>query len=189
MPYRHHYRNSRRKAYWALGAVAVVVLVVVGLLVVSQRDGPDGDSSTIATDRPTERGTDRDDQRRRHDKKRRDKAGSKGQEDPPSWLAGAPDQGAFVPGGAHRAVLTVTSAQGTPVGVKYAFRTGATYRDGTVTANGSWRAAETVRGHEPLAGVIGQVASGSVTCTATLDGRVISTRTSSGRFATVLCAA
>ena len=87
-------------------------------------------------------------------------------------------------------MLTVTFDPGTLAGIRYAFRTGATYRDGeTSTSSGSWSGQETVRGHEPLAGLVAQVVSGTVSCTARLDGRVVSTKTSSGRFATVLCAA
>ncbi|HWU22242.1 MAG TPA: hypothetical protein VN088_12000 [Nocardioides sp.] len=93
----------------------------------------------------------------------------------------------FVPGVPHHAVLRVTTS-GAPAGIRYAFRTSAGVRSTDArTTNRSWTAADTVRGIEPLAGVIAQVASGTVSCTVTIDGRVVDTKTSSGRFAIVSC--
>lgn len=188
MPYRRH--TDRRKAYLVVGAVVGLVLIGVALVVVTTRE----DDGGAAGD--TEIAGERTDRRATGEERRRDRARDRKERDDrprpapaPDWLAGAADTGSYGDG-AHRAVLTATTARGTLIGVKYAFRTGAGFRDGqTTSSSGSWSAAETVRGHEPLAGLIAQVVSGTVTCTASIDGRVVYTKTSSGRFATVVCAA
>lgn len=190
MPYRRH--TDRRKAYLVVGAVVGVVLIGVALVVVTTRedddDGGSAGDSEIAGERTDRRFTD-DDRRRDRTRDRRERDDRERPAEAPDWMAGAPDTGSYGDG-PHRAVLTATTARGALIGVKYAFRTGAGFRDGqTTSSSGSWSAAETVRGHEPLAGLIAQVVSGTVTCTASIDGRVVYSRTNSGRFATVVCAA
>lgn len=190
MPVR--YRYTSRRAYWAAAAVSVVALVAAVLLLTHRDDDDAGsDPSANTPDYPAQRETGRehDQQERDRRKRRADKAGSEREEDAPSLLTGAPGDIPTLSEGPHRAVLTVTSASGGMVGVKYAFRTGSTYRDGRATADGSWRAEATVSGSAPVALVIGQVVSGTVTCTASVDGRVVSTRSNSGSFATVVCGA
>lgn len=183
MPYRRSHR-SRREAYWAVGAVAVVVLLGVALLVMANRhDDPDDGSERdrTAQDATTDRKM-RDHERRRKTRPSRSEA-------PPGWLSQAAGTGGYDDTPRH-AVLTATTSSGSLLGVKYAFSTGAGYRDGKASSTtGSWRAEETVRGFEPLAGLVAQVVDGTVTCTATIDGRVVSRSTNSGRFATVVCAA
>ena len=82
-------------------------------------------------------------------------------------------------------------SSGSPIALKYAFRTGDHYTSGRTAVRGSsWRQSATVRGNEPLAGVVAQVGpTGSVTCTVTLDGRVVDTKTRSGSWAVVYCGA
>ena len=117
--------------------------------------------------------------------------------DAPTWMLGIPEAGKLhvdvesVPGAPHQAVISVVSSSGSPIALKYAFRTGDHYTSGRTAVRGSsWRQSATVRGNEPLAGVVAQVGpTGSVTCTVTLDGRVVDTKTRSGSWAVVYCGA
>lgn len=186
MPVR--YRYTSRRPYWAVAAVSVVALVAAVLLFTQRdRDDAGSDPSASTRDYPAQREPGQKERERRE--RRADKAGSHREEDAPGLLTRAPGDIPTLSEGPHRAVLTVTSGSGGMVGVKYAFRTGSSYRHGRTTADGSWRAEATVSGSAPVALVIGQVVSGTVTCTASVDGRVVSTRTSSGSFATVVCGA
>lgn len=93
----------------------------------------------------------------------------------------------LVPGTLHHAVLTVTSSTGSPIGVKYAFRTASGFRTGRTATARAWTAEATVRGTEPLSGLVAQVGSGSITCTASIDGKVVDRKSNAGRYATVSC--
>lgn len=183
MPYRSHSRFGSI-GYVALAVAAVVALVAIVYLI-GTRDGdePGYEPPAVAKDRASDA-----DPGREEDGRRRDKSSASPEDDAgPDWFGELGTDADAAPG-PHQAVITVTSSPGTAVGLKYAFRTPGGIRSGLTQATSSWSDSATVSGGEPLAGVIAQVASGTVSCSVRIDGRVTSHRTSSGSFATVTCA-
>lgn len=185
MPYRAHDR-LRGIGYVVLAAAAVAA-VLVAVLVIGRHDDEPGYQPPAGAGHVTDGSAGRDGDRAARRDHRRGGGPSSPGSGGPGWFAGLPLSG-DVSAGPHEAVISVTTAAGTAVGVKYAFRTGSGVDSGLTTAVSSWTASETVRGGEPLAGVIAQVADGTVSCTVRIDGQVTSHRTGSGHYATVTCA-
>lgn len=179
MPYRTH-SDSRVVWYGVLVAAAVAALVALIYFLGTHRVGeePAYEPPKTVQDRSTGH------PRHRHHREQPAQPSTTGG---PGWFADLP----FGPGvapGPHEAVISVSSGTGDAIGIEYAFRTGEGVRSDRTQTSSSWTASRTVRGGEPLAGVIAQVASGSVSCSVRVDGRVISQKTRSGEYATVSCA-
>ncbi|UDY24642.1 hypothetical protein [Nocardioides sp. Kera G14] len=189
MPYRNRRRSSRAIP---LGVAVVVCLLLIAVgWAIRPRGGEDVEGPASAADAPSAAtplfpGSDAEPQpiETATGTDGTEKASAQGKA--PSWLTSA-FQGSSATLGARRAVIRLTASDNGPMSVRYAFNTGDGYDSGSLQSTGSWSKAEQVQGVEPLVGVIGQVIRGTLTCTVTLDGKVISHQSRSGAWAVVQC--